>query len=63
MGMSLNEMLAEVDRWKQEVGDQIADLSADERHELDRQAVAWLEDQIGVTLPRDPRGAPAQEAG
>lgn len=51
MGMSLNEFLADVDEWKQKVSDEMAGLSDAERHERDRQAVEWLETQIGIKLP------------
>ena len=51
MGVSLNEFLADVDQWKQEVSDEMAGLSVAERHERDRQAVEWLERQIGIKLP------------
>ena len=64
MGMSLNEHLAEVDRWKQEVADQLSGLSAQERQERDRQAVEWLEREIGMKLPQEPprpRSEPAPQ--
>ncbi|NOT02548.1 MAG: hypothetical protein HOP29_18225 [Phycisphaerales bacterium] len=53
MGMNLDEVLAEVDEWKRAVGDEMAGLSILERHERDRQAVSWLEKQLGKELPRE----------
>ena len=50
MGMTLDEYLAEIDRWKQPVSDQALALSAAERTELDREARAWLEAKLGRTL-------------
>ncbi len=54
MGMTLNEHLAEVDKWKQAVGDEVMGFSDAERLEYDRRAVAWLEAQLGVQLDRAP---------
>jgi hypothetical protein len=54
MEMTLDEYLAEIDRWKQPVSDRTADLSASERAEADRQARAWLESKLERAL-REPR--------
>ena len=50
MDMTLNEYLAEVDRWKQTVSDRMAKLSPAERAAEDRDALAWLEKQLGRRL-------------
>jgi hypothetical protein len=50
MGMTLDEYLAEIDRWKQPVSDQGLALSATERTELDREARVWLEAKLGRPL-------------
>jgi len=50
MEMTLNEYLAEVDRWKQTVSDRMAGLDASERARSDREAVAWLEEALGRQL-------------
>jgi hypothetical protein len=55
MGMTLNEYLAEVDRWKQVVSDRTAAVSPEARAEMDREAIAWLEAKIGRKLPSAPR--------
>jgi hypothetical protein len=54
MEMTLDEYLAEIDRWKQPVSDRAAALSAAERAEVDREARAWLVARIGRSL-RTPR--------
>ncbi len=47
MEMTLDEYLAEIDRWKQSVSDRMAALSAAERALADEEARAWLESNIG----------------
>ena len=59
MEMTLDEYLAEIDRWKQPVSDRTADLSASERAEADRQARAWLETRLGRALRRPRQEEPA----
>ena len=54
MEMTLNEYLAEVDRWKQAVSERTASLSPEARAEYDREARAWLEAKIGRSLQSPP---------
>ena len=49
MEMTLDEYLAEIDRWKQPVSNRAADLSAAERAEADCHARAWLESKLART--------------
>lgn len=66
MEMTLDEFLAEVDRWKQPVSDEMAPLSPAERARLDAEARAWLEEKLGRPLQEAPsregsqRGSKAQ---
>jgi hypothetical protein len=50
MGMTLDEYLVEIDRWKQPVSEQTFALSGAERAELDREGRAWLEARLGRPL-------------
>ena len=50
MGMTLDEYLADIDRWKQPVSDQALAVSPAERAKLDRDARAWLEVKLGRPL-------------
>ncbi|MDO8630483.1 MAG: hypothetical protein Q7R41_08315 [Phycisphaerales bacterium] len=50
MDMTLNEYLGEVDRWKQLVSDRTARLDPAERARADREAIDWLERQLGRRL-------------
>ena len=50
MGMTLDEYLAEIDRWKQPLSDCALKLSAAERAEIDRNARTWLEAKLGRVL-------------
>ena len=50
MGMTLDDYLAEIDRWKQPVSNQTFALSGAERVDLDREARAWLEAKLGRPL-------------
>ena len=50
MAMPLDELLAEVDRWKQAVSDQMAGLSPAERARYHLEARAWLEEKLGRPL-------------
>ncbi len=54
MGMTLDEYLAEIDRWKQPISDQVSASSGAERAELDRKARAWLEAKLGRPLEVGP---------
>ena len=54
MDMTLNEYLGEVDRWKQVVSDRMARLNPAERAAEDRDALAWLEKQLGRRLHATP---------
>ena len=65
MEMTLDEYLAEIDRWKQPVSDRTAELSAAERAEADGEARRWLETKIGrhLTTPRPQKPAvPASDS-
>ena len=50
MEMTLDEYLAEIDRWKQPLSDRALKLSTAERAEVDREARTWLEAKLGRTL-------------
>ncbi len=50
MGMTLDEYLAEIDRWKQPVSDQTLALSVSALAQHDREARAWLETKLGRPL-------------
>lgn len=50
MEMTLNEYLAEVDRWKQTVSDRMAGLDPAQRATADQDALAWLERTLGRRL-------------
>lgn len=50
MEMTLDEYLAEIDRWKEAVSDRVAKLPVSERTEAHRDARAWLEAQLGRPL-------------
>ena len=56
MEMTLDEYLAEIDRWKQPLSDRAGTLSPAERAEVDREARTWLEAKLGRALrkPRPP---------
>ena len=62
MEMTLDEYLAEIDRWKQPVSNRAADLSAAERAEADCHARAWLESKLGRVLTRRPHQEPVNTA-
>jgi hypothetical protein len=55
--MTLDEYLAEIDRWKQPLSDQALTLSAAQRADVDREARNWLEAKLGRALrkPLQPR--------
>jgi len=63
-GMTLDDYLVEVDRWKQPVSDRALSLPLPARAECDREARAWLEEQIGRPFGRAPEivAAPARPA-
>lgn len=50
MEMTLDEFLADIDRWKQPVSDQMIALPVAERAAQDREARAWLESRLGRQL-------------
>ena len=50
MEMTLDEFLAEVDRWKLAAAIETRDLTPDERAEHYRRVRAWLESQLGHPL-------------
>lgn len=50
MEITLNEYLAEVDRWKQGVSDRMAVLDPIQRAKADQDALAWLEHTLGRRL-------------
>jgi hypothetical protein len=50
MEITLDEYLAEIDRWKQPLSDRALTLSAAERAEVDREARTWLETKLGRAL-------------
>jgi hypothetical protein len=52
MEMTLDEYLAEIDRWKQPLSDRALRLSAAERAEADREARTWLEAKLARALRR-----------
>lgn len=54
MEMTLDESLAEVDKWKHAAVDQLASLPTHERAKVSRDAVAWLEREISRALERGP---------
>jgi len=54
MEMTLDEYLAEIDRWKQAVSDRTLPLSPEARAEHDREARAWLEAKLGRRLEQTP---------
>ncbi len=60
MDLTLDEYLAEVDRWKQVVTDEMLFLSIPARAEKNQQARAWLEARLGRRLPEV---APSQPEG
>ena len=59
MGMTLDEYLEEIDRWKRPVNDQMLALPATERAKLDQEARAWQEAKLGRPLDRAPEGTTA----
>jgi len=54
MGLTLDDYLSEVDRWKQPVSDRAAALRPADRAREDQEARAWLEGQIGRSLEEAP---------
>ncbi len=60
MEMTLDESLAEIDKWKDAAVDQLQHLPAAERAKVGQDAIAWLEREIGRPLERVP--APDPEA-
>jgi hypothetical protein len=60
MGITLDEYLAEVDRWKQPVSDLMLQLTPSQRAEQDRQARAWLQEKLGRHLQEAPGKAAAR---
>ena len=50
MEMTLDEYLAEIDRWKQPLSDRALTLAVAERAEVDREARTWLEAKLGRAL-------------
>lgn len=52
MGITLDDYLATIDKWKQPVSDRVRRLPASERHKFDRDARAWLESKLGRKLRR-----------
>jgi hypothetical protein len=50
MGITLDEYLQEIDRWKQPVSEQIQRIDPAQRAERDREAQNWLENQLGRPL-------------
>jgi hypothetical protein len=52
--MTLDEYLAEIDRWKQPVSDQTIGLDVAARAELDQEARAWLQAKLGRPLKQAP---------
>jgi hypothetical protein len=50
MEMTLDQYLAEIDRWKQSVSDRMAALSASERAVAEHEARKWLESKLGQAL-------------
>ena len=55
MGVTLDDYLREVDRWKQEVSDETAKLDPAGRARHDQEALEWLEEVLGRQLNRAPR--------
>jgi hypothetical protein len=62
MEMTLDEYLAEIDRWKQPLSDRTLGMTAAERAEVDQEARAWLEARIGRTLNKSRRQQPTTVA-
>jgi hypothetical protein len=58
MEMTLDEYLAEIDRWKQPVSDRTSGMSPSERAESDREARTWLETKMGRSLRTPPQQEP-----
>jgi len=54
MEMTLDEYLAEIDRWKEPVTERALLLSASERVRSDREARNWLEAKLGRRLTEAP---------
>ncbi len=50
MERTLDDALAEIDRWKEAASNRMAKLSPIERAEAHREARAWLEAQLGRPL-------------
>ncbi|MGD0088350.1 MAG: hypothetical protein ABSE73_00330 [Planctomycetota bacterium] len=59
MGMTLDENLAEVDRWKRAATKQARKLTSAQRAKSDRETVARIEREFGFTFKREP--APPQQ--
>ncbi len=54
MDLTLDDVLQEVDRWKQIVSDRMAGLDAEQRKVEDEKAMKWLEEKLGRKLPEAP---------
>ena len=59
MGMTLDDYLTEVDRWKQAASDRLAQASPAERARIYAESQAWLESKIGRPLRQTPPAATA----
>jgi hypothetical protein len=54
MEKTLDECLAEVDRWKRAVGQKMRRLAPAQRAVADREAIAQLEREMGITFRKAP---------
>jgi len=52
MDVTLDDYLAEVDRWKQAVVEKMIDLSVEERAKEDQEALDWMETKLGRRLKK-----------
>ncbi len=63
MEMTLDESLAEIDKWKNAAVELLTNLSPSERARLGEDAIAWLEREIGRPLERVPAPEPETANG